>query len=105
MLFAALVIAREQWVLTLRLRERTGRRLAPVIGHLLDGQDVEAAAEELRPVIDGLGSHARPVGAWLVLDALRDAETATRAVVCRVLDECGAIEVAERSSRRWMPWR
>jgi HEAT repeat protein len=104
-LFAAIVIQREQWVLSQRLRGRIRTRLAPVIERLLDADDVEGAAEELRPVIDSLGRRARPVGAWLVLDELREADSETREAVCRVLEQCGAIEVAERSTRRWMPWR
>ena len=45
---------REQWVLHQRVRERIRERLAPVIGRLLDGEDPERDAEELRPVIAGL---------------------------------------------------
>ena len=104
-LFAAIVMQREQWVLHRRVRERVGERLAPVIGRLLDGEDPERDAEELRPVIAGLGRQSRPVAAWVVLDGLRESDEATRAAVCRVLRECGAVEIAERATRRRVPWR
>jgi hypothetical protein len=104
-LFAALVVQREQWVMHQRVRGRIGERLAPLIERLLAGGDAERAAEELRPVIADLGSQARPVAAWLLLDGLRDADAATRAAVTRVLRESGAIERAERSIRRRVPWR
>jgi HEAT repeat protein len=104
-LFVALVVAREQWVVHRRLRERIGTRLAPVIERLLQGGDTQRAAEELRPVIAGLGPQARPVAAWLVLDGLREADAGTRDVVRQVLAESGAVELAERATRRWMPWR
>jgi HEAT repeat protein len=105
LLFAAVVVQREQWVLHLRVRERIGERLAPVTARLLDSEDPERDADELRPVIAGLGRQSRPVAAWLVLDELREADEATRAAVCRVLRECGAVEVAERATRGRVPWR
>jgi HEAT repeat protein len=104
-LFAAIVVQREQWVLHERLRARIRERLAPMIERLLEASDAEQAAEEMRPLVAGLGPQARPVAAWLVLDGLRDADAATRAAACRVLAESGAIERAERSTRSWMPWR
>jgi hypothetical protein len=76
-----------------------------VIQRLLDSEDPERDAEELRPVIAGLGRQSRPVAAWLVLDGLREADEATRAAVCRVLPDCGAVEVAERAARGRVPWR
>jgi HEAT repeat protein len=104
-LFAAIVIQREQWVLHRRLRERIRERLAPVIERVLEAEDEDRALEELRPAIADLGPQARPVAAWLVLDGLRDAGAATRDLVRGVLMECGAVEAAERATRRWMPWR
>jgi HEAT repeat protein len=104
-LFVALVVQREQWGVQRRVRERVGTRLAPVIERLLQGADTQRAAEELRPVIARLGPQARPVAAWLVLDGLREADAGTRDVVRQVLAEFGAVELAERATRRWMPWR
>ena len=104
-LFAAVVAQREQWVLHRRVRERIQERLAPVSGRLLDSEDPERDAEELRPLIAGLGRQSRPVAAWLVLDGLGEADDATRAAVCRVLRESGAVEVAEQATRGRVPWR
>ena len=104
-LFAAVVLQREQWVVYRRVRTRIEERLAPVIARLLDSEDPERDAEELRPVIAGLGRQSRPVAAWLVLDGLKEADEATRVAVCGVLRECGAVEVAERAARGRVPWR
>ena len=76
-----------------------------MIGRLLDGEDPERAAEELRSLIAGLGRQSRPVAAWLVLDGLREADEATDAPCARCLRECGAVEFAERATRGRMPWR
>jgi HEAT repeat protein len=104
-LFAAVVIQREQWVVHQRVRERIRAQLAPVTARLLDSEDPRRDAEELRPVIAGLGRQSRAVAAWLVLDGLGEADQATRAAVCEVLRESGAVEVAERAARGRVPWR
>jgi HEAT repeat protein len=104
-LFAAIVLQREQWVVYRRLRERIATRLAPVIEELLHGDDSERMVVELRRVLAGLGPVGRPVAAWLVLDALREADAGTREAVRRVLAEVGSIEYAERGTRRRMAWR
>jgi HEAT repeat protein len=80
-------------------------RLAPVTARLLNGDDPERDAQELRPVIAGLGRQSRAVAAWLVLDGLRAADEAARAAVCRVLRESGAVELVERAARGGVPWR
>lgn len=53
----------------------------------------------------GFGPQERAVAAWLVRDLTAHADEATRARVGQVLGESGAVEVCERSTRRWMPWR
>jgi HEAT repeat protein len=102
---AAIVLQREQWVLHRRVRTRIRGQLTPVLARLLDGKDPEGDAEELRPLLAGLGPQSRPVAAWLVLDALREADDATRAAVRGVLRDAGAVQVAERATLRRMPWR
>jgi HEAT repeat protein len=104
-LFAAIVVQREQWTLHRRLRERIRTRLAPEIERLFHPGDPERVAEELRPVMAELGPEARPVAAWLVLDRLQEADGETRDAVRRVLADLGAIEDAERATRRRMAWR
>src|SRR4051794_18483695 len=87
------------------MRDRIGDQLTPVIERLLDGEDPEQDAKELRAAIAGLGRQSRPVAAWLALDGLKDTDEATRGAVREVLRECGAVEIAERATRGRMPWR
>jgi HEAT repeat protein len=47
----------------------------------------------------------RPVAAWLLRDLTRTADEATRDRIRRVIEDVGAVELAERSTRRWTPWR
>ena len=104
-LFVALVVLREQWVLLARRRERIRARLAPVVERLLASDDPEDAAEQLRPVVADLGWQERPVAAWILRDLTHDADDQTRAGVRAMLEQSGAVELTERSTRRWMPWR
>jgi hypothetical protein len=75
------------------------------VARLASGDDAERVAQELRPVIEGLGQQERPVVAWLLRDLSRAADGETRSRVREILDETGAVELAERGTRRWMPWR
>lgn len=104
-LFAALVVLREQWVFHARRRERIRTRLQPVLERLTTGGQLERAAAELRPLVAALGREERPVAAWVACDLTHDADEPTRARMRELLDETGALELAERSTRRWMPWR
>jgi HEAT repeat protein len=104
-LFAALVVLREQWTFHARRRERVRARLAPVVQRVLASGDPQEAAERLRPVVLGLGRQERPVAAWILRDLTHDADEPTRAHVRTLLDQCGVVELTERSTRRWMPWR
>ncbi|MGH3060776.1 MAG: HEAT repeat domain-containing protein, partial [Gaiellaceae bacterium] len=67
--------------------------------------DPDRAVDELRSRVASLGREERPVAAWCLEDLTRDADEATRRGVRDLLDETGAIELAEQSTRRWMPWR
>jgi HEAT repeat protein len=104
-LFVALVVLREQWVFYARRRERIRARLEPAVAQLLESGDFVRAVSELRPLVAGLGRQERPVAAWIVRDLTRDADAPTQDRVRKLLDESGAVELAERSTRRWMPWR
>lgn len=105
LLFAALVVLREQWAFHARRRERIGARLEPLVERLLVSDDPDHAVAELRPLVAGLGRQERPVAAWIVHDLTRAADAPTRERVRGLLEESGAVELAERSTRRWMPWR
>ena len=104
-LFFVLVFLREKWVFFRRRRERVRARLTPVVERLVSGADPDAIAEELRPLVAGLGRKDRPVAAWVLRDLTRDTDEATRARIRDVLEETGATDLAERSTRRWTPWR
>jgi HEAT repeat protein len=104
-LFALLVLLREQWAFLARRRKRVRSRLAPLYEPLVDGSDPEQVVADLRPILAGLGRQERAVAAWLLIDLSRDSDEATHRRLRESLDESGAIEVAERGTRRWMPWR
>ena len=105
LLFSLLVGLREQWTFFRHRRARVRDRLLPVVERVVQGDDSHLAVEELRPLIATFGRQERPVAAWLLLDLTQDADEATRARVRDVLIESGAVELAERSTRRRMPWR
>jgi HEAT repeat protein len=105
LLFVLLVVLREQWSFLMRRRRRIGARLAPFIEQLGSEGDPERVAEELQSVVESLGRQERPVAAWLLRDLIRAADDETRLRVQRVLWESEAVELAERGTRRWMPWR
>ena len=104
-LFILLVLLREKWVLYRRRRERVRSRLTPSVERVVSGSDPEGLTEELRPLVAGLSDADRPVAAWLLRDLTRDADEATRTRVRRVVEETGAVKLAERSTRRRTPWR
>jgi HEAT repeats len=105
MLFLLLVFLREKWTFRRRRRERIRRRLTPAVQRLVSGGDPDGGIEELRPQVEGLRRKDRPVAAWLLRDLTRSADEASRARIRRVVEEVGAIELAERSTRQWTPWR
>ncbi|HXV58852.1 MAG TPA: HEAT repeat domain-containing protein, partial [Gaiellaceae bacterium] len=100
-----LVASRLQWVVHLRRRERVERRLAPVVERLVSGEGRERTVWELRSLLAGSGSLERPAAAWLLRDATRGADEELLARLRGILEDCGAIELAERGTRRWTPWR
>jgi hypothetical protein len=104
-LFILLVGLREHWVLYERRRAPIRERLEPVIRRLVEGRDPEDTAAELERIVAGLGRTSRPVAAWLLRDLTVGADADTRARVREVLDKSGAIDAAEKGTRRWMPWR
>jgi HEAT repeat protein len=105
LLFLLLVFLREKWTFYRRRRERIRGRLLPAAERLVSGGDPNGIIEELRPQVAGLRSNDRPVAAWLLRDLTGTADEATRARIRRVVEELGAVELAERSTRRWTPWR
>jgi HEAT repeat protein len=105
LLFLLLVFLREKWTFYRRRRERIRGRLLPAAERLVSGDDPNGIIEDLRLQLAGLRSNDRPVAAWLLRDLTGTADEATRARIRRVVEELGAVELAERSTRRWTPWR
>jgi HEAT repeat protein len=105
LLFILLVVLREQWSLHERRRARIRARLAPIVERVVRGDDPQGAVEEVRPLLAAFGRQERAVAAWLLRDLTADADEGIRARVRDVLADSGAVELAERSTRRWMPWR
>jgi HEAT repeat protein len=104
-LLLLLVLLREKWRLYRRRAEQTRARLTPLLERLVSRSDPQGIVEELRPRMASLGRNDRPVAAWVLRDLTRNADEATRARIRRVMEEAGAAELAERSTRRWTPWR
>ena len=88
-----------------RRRERIRARLTPAVERLVSGSDQEVVVSELRPQVARLGRNDRPVAAWLLRDLTRDADEEARVRIRGIIEETGAVELAERSTRRRMPWR
>ena len=104
-LYAFLIGLHEKWWVYRHRREHIRERLAPIVERLVSGADAEQASDELRPVVASLSRAERPVGAWLLKDMTRDADEQTLHRVSQILDESGATELAERSTRRRTAWR
>jgi HEAT repeat protein len=104
-LFFVIVGLREHWVFYERRRAKIRERIGPVIHRLVEGRDREDTTAELKRLVASLDRTGRPVAAWLLRERTRTADAETRDRVREILDECGAIELAEQGTRRWMPWR
>jgi hypothetical protein len=104
-LFLALVGLREQWAMFARRRERVRVSLAPIIDRMTAGDDTLDVVQTIRPIVARMGPQERPVAAWLLLEAIEEVDESTRMKVRGLLEDSGAIGLAERSTRRWTPWR
>lgn len=103
----ALVVARHlEWIRAARRREAVAAELEPMFARFLVTEDQTRLAEELRPAILKMDSAHRPVAALQVIDLMREAGSRERTEAVRqALDEAGIIELAERGTRRFSPWR
>lgn len=103
----ALVVARHlAWARAARRRERVAAELEPMFARFLATEDDARLADELRPAILRMDSAHRPVAAVQVIDLMREAGSRERTEAVRqALDQAGIIELAERGTRRFSPWR
>lgn len=89
-----------------RSRERVRGELGPVFSRFLETDDATHLAEELRPAILRMDAARRPVAALMAIDLMREASSAAQTVALRsALEEAGIVELGERGTRRFSPWR
>jgi HEAT repeat protein len=105
LLLVVLVVLRENWAFFQRRRAAVNAGLSPILERLVQDGDSERAIGELRVLVGGLGRQERPVAAWLLSDLMRDLDEAERVRLRDAFVESGAVALAERSTKRWMPWR
>jgi HEAT repeat protein len=88
-----------------RVRERVRVEFEPVFARFLATEDPGRLASELRPAFLRMDAAHRPVAAVLVTDLMSEASPSQREQLRRELDEAGIVELGERGTRRWAPWR
>src|SRR4051812_5925962 len=102
LVMTAMIVERHvRWTRDRKVRARIAARLEPVVLGLL----VSEEPEELHALLGGLNRSERPVAAALVIEIAEEAAPAQRERLRRVLEQSGALAVAERGTRRRSPWR
>lgn len=89
-----------------RRRERVQRELGPMFSRFLETDDSSHLAEELRPAILRLDAAHRPVAALMTIDLMHEASSPAQTEALRsALEKAGIVELGERGTRRFSPWR
>jgi HEAT repeat protein len=88
-----------------RVRERLLGQLEPVFSRFLESTDWERLAQELRPAFLRMDRAERPVAALLTIDLIQAASWSQKEQVRSALEEAGIVELGERGTRRFSPWR
>lgn len=88
-----------------RRRERVHGELEPVFTRFLETEDSAPLAAELRPAFMRMDAAHRPVAAVLVADLMERASWSQREKLRDILEESGIVELGERGTRRFSPWR
>jgi HEAT repeat protein len=89
-----------------RRRERVQDELGPVFSRFLETEDATHLAGDLRPAILRMDGAHRPVAALFTIDVMREASSpAETEALRRALVEAGIVELGERGTRRFSPWR
>lgn len=87
-------------------RERVRGELGPMFSRFRETSDSKQLADELRPTILRMDAGHRPVAALLTIDLMDAASSpAEKEALRHALDEAGIIELGERGTRRFSPWR
>lgn len=93
-------------VRAVRRRETVERELGPLFSRFLETEDPTHLAEQLRPAMLRLDAAHRPVAALFTIDLMGEASSpAEREALRRALEQGGIIELGERGTRRFSPWR
>jgi hypothetical protein len=88
-----------------RRREHVRIELEPVFSRFLETEDSGGLAEQLRPAFLHMDKAHRPVAALLAIDVMREASPDQRERLRHGLEESGIVELGERGTRRFSPWR
>lgn len=89
-----------------RRREHVWGELGPVFSRFLESQDSARLATELRPAILRMDGAHRPVAAMFAIELMDEASSpAERQTLRDVLEAAGIVELGERGTRRFSPWR
>jgi HEAT repeat protein len=89
-----------------RRREHVRAELEPVFASFFDTADSARFVEELRPIMLRMDAAHRPVAAVLMIDLMQHVSTPSQTEeLRRAFDDVGLIDLAERGTRRWSPWR
>jgi HEAT repeat protein len=89
-----------------RRRERLLGEFGPVFSRFLETQDSALLAEELRPAFLRMNAAERPVLALLTIDLMDEASSPPETESLRgALEEAGIVELGEKGTRRFSPWR
>src|SRR5262249_1262366 len=79
--------------------------LVPVFSRFLENEDPDQLAAELRPAFLRMDAAHRPVAAVLVTELMQDASPSQTDKLRAALEQSGIVELGERGTRRFSPWR
>jgi HEAT repeat protein len=88
-----------------RRRERLRAEFEPVFSRFLETEDAGRLASELRPAFLRMNAAHRPMAAVLVTDVMREASPSQTEQLRSALEQAGIVELGERGTRRFSPWR
>jgi HEAT repeat protein len=102
-----LVVLRHlQWTRAARRREKVRAELEPIFARFLATEDQAQLEEEFHASLGRLDAAHRPVAAVLIIDLMREATShAQTEGVRQALVESGLVELGEKGTRRFSPWR
>ncbi|HUA06544.1 MAG TPA: HEAT repeat domain-containing protein [Solirubrobacteraceae bacterium] len=89
-----------------RVRARVRDELGPVFARFRETDDSTHLAQALRPAMLRMNAARRPVAAMMAIDLMNEASSPAETQALRAaLEEAGVVELGERGTRRFSPWR